>query len=803
MKIQHKKIRVSVLALAVEGALLAMCAMPAQAEDTEATALMMPTNFVEFGALYDSENSNKFGEYTGLTDKGGYVIGNFSVRGGDAYGDGNGTTRWLIDGYDLGLTSRSLDASMSNQGQWSLGIGYDELQHNLTDGYQTPYIGEMGGNSFVLPSNFGKVGSTPPSATVGTTPGSNNANFLSKNQLDAFHTVDVYTNRKNTSFNAGYTFNPQWDIKFDFNHLDQSGAKLMAFGLNGAGGGTNTGEKITVLPTPTNYQTDTVNLALNWKGDKGFLSGSYFGSFFHDDYESWSAQSFWTGVNNNVMTTAPSNEFQQLNLIGDYAFSSTTKLSGGLSYGRNTQNSGFVTTPLMNAPAPASSLDGVVITTHADLKLTDQTTKDLTLAAGIKYDERDNQTASNIYSFNAIGWTGTGTANPAIYPNTPLSIRKTQLELAGDYRLDTNQHIRLAYNHDDVKRWCEQYAASTGVAPGALGYYPAGTNCVVATDSKEDKLGATYKVKASDDVDVNAGYSYSDRRTDSDQQAIAAMIGENGNPNPSLPAATLINGINAGDYVGFYPVFDASRKEQLLKADVNWQANDSLSLGLGGRYTDDNYYDSTYGVQSGNSWSLNLDATYSLNENGSVSAYLTQQNRERDMTNLQRSPYLAASAPSATAIGIPPGATWTNTLKEDDFTLGIGAKQGALMGGKLELAGDLTYSLGKTSYETLLNYNTTTAAPSFVGCSAPQINSCGSLPDIKNTMTQLKLTGTYQVDKSAKVAVEYLYQHLDSNDYYYNTYQYGYTPTGVLPTNQQTGSYSVNVFAVSYVYTFN
>jgi MtrB/PioB family decaheme-associated outer membrane protein len=791
MKIHNRKMRVSVLTLAVEGALLAMFAMPAVADDTEATTLMTPTNFVEFGALYDSQDSNKFGEYTGLTDKGGYVIGNFSVRGGDSYGSGNGTTRWLIEGHDLGLTSRSLDASMSNQGQWSLGIGYDELQHNLTDGYQTPYVGKMGGNSFVLPPNFGSVSTNP-------TP--NNTNFLTPPQIDAFHTVDVHTNRKNTSFNAGYTFNPQWDIKFDFNHLDQSGAKLMAFGLNGAGGVS--GEKITILPNPTNYQTDTVNLALNWKGDKGFVSGAYFGSFFHDDYESVSVQSFSTGANNNVMTTAPSNDFHQLNLIGGYTFSPTTRLSGGLSYGRNTQNKSFIASPLMNTPAPASSLDGVVITTHADLKLTDQTTKDLTLAAGIKYDERDNQTSSNIYDFNGIGWNGTpGTkSNQAIYPNTPLSLRKTQLELAGDYRLDTNQHIRLAYNHDDVRRWCDQYAASTGVAPGALGYYPAGTNCVVATDNKEDKLGATYKVKASDDVDVNAGYSYSDRRTDSDQKAIAAMIGENGNPNPSLPAATLINGINAGDYVGFYPVFDAARREQLLKADVNWQANDRLALTLGGRYTDDNYYDSTYGVQNGNSWSLNLDATYVLNENGSVSAYLTQQNRQRDMTNLQRSPYLAASAPSATAIGIPPGATWTNTLKEDDFTLGIGAKQGALMDGKLELAGDLTYSLGKTSYETLLNYATATTGG--VTCSNPAIYSCGSLPDIKNELIQFTLTGTYQVDKSAHVALGYLYQHLNSKDYYYNAYQYGSTPTGVLPTNQETGSYSVNVVAVSYVYTF-
>ena len=34
---------------------------------------------------------------------------------------------------------------------------------------------------------------------------------------------------------------------------------------------------------PTNFKTDTVNAALNWVGDKGHASASYFGSFFSDN----------------------------------------------------------------------------------------------------------------------------------------------------------------------------------------------------------------------------------------------------------------------------------------------------------------------------------------------------------------------------------------------------------------------------------------------------------------------------------------------------------------------------------------
>jgi MtrB/PioB family decaheme-associated outer membrane protein len=810
MKNQNETMRVSLLALAVQGALVAMCSMPAYADDEELAALKMPANYIEIGASNTSRSSAKFGEYTGEDKSGADLVGNFSVRGGDAYGDANGTGRWAISGSNLGLTSRTLGATTGNQGQWNIGIGYDELRHNLTDSYQTPYQGSMGGNSFTLPAGFGVVVNGGPPIT-GT-------RVLNPTQLGAFRTVDVGTTRKNTSLTAGVNLAPQWNVTFDYNHLDQSGAKLMAFGAAGAGTGLVgtipgvQGEAVAILPNPTNYKTDTVNLALNWAGDKGHMTASYFGSYFRDGYDRVTFDTFY-GTNggpasyNQTMSTPPSNDFHQLNLSGGYALGPKTKLTGGLSYGRNTQNDPFVYDSYMMLTTPKSSLEGLVVNTHADLKLIDQTAKDLTLSAGIKYDERDNRTASNLYNFNALSG---NIIHYAHYPNTPLSNKKTQLELAGDYRVARNQNIRLAYNREEVKRWCNQYATggttlNVDAYVAGVNNYPAGTNCVVATASTDDKLGATYKTKASDVVSLNLGYDYSRRKTDSDPNAIAAFISLSGNPNV---ATGTIRGINAGDFLGFYPYFDASRKEQVAKAGVDWQANDKLSLGLRGRYTDDKY-DSLYGVKNGNTWSLNLDATYNYSEDGTVSAYLTQQHRQRDLTNMQKSPTAAATGlvGTTTAIGVPLGATWTNKLKDDDTTVGLTFKRGGLMGNKLELDGDLTYSLGRTGYGTQLNYVGATGGfplgtPPFLTCAAPQIFSCGDLPDIKNRLIQFKLTGNYKVNKSAKVAVGYTYQHLDSNDYSYNGLQYGYTPNTLLPSNEQAPSYSVNLVAVTFIHMF-
>lgn len=162
--------------------------------------------------------------------------------------------------------------------------------------------------------------------------------------------------------------------------------------------------------------------------------------------------------------------------------------------------------------------------------------------------------------------------------------------------------------------------------------------------------------------------------------------------------------------------------------------------------------------------------------------------------------FQGAASASATRVLAPATATWSNKLKDDDITLGLGVKQGGLMGGKLDLAGDLTYSLGKTSYGTALNY--TGLNNGGLTCDNPAVGECGTLPDIKNTMTQLKLTGNYKLDKQSKVAFGYTFQKLSSDDWLYNAFQYGYTPTSVMPTNQQSGSYTVNVVAASYIYTF-
>jgi hypothetical protein len=76
------------------------------------------------------------------------------------------------------------------------------------------------------------------------------------------------------------------------------------------------------------------------------------------------------------------------------------------------------------------------------------------------------------------------------------------------------------------------------------------------------------------------------------------------------------------------------------------------------------------------------------------------------------------------------------------------------------------------------------------------------LPAINNELISLKLTGNYKVHKNGTVALAYIYQKLNSSDYFYNGQQFGFTPNRVMPTGLQEQDYTVNVVALSYIYNF-
>lgn len=796
MKTDDRRFPVRAISLAVRSALLLMCAAPVltlaqtasgdEAMSDDVKALVYPTNFFDFGAIVTDTSSTKFGEYTGLKDSGPYVLADFNVRGGDAYGMGDGTTRVEASGNNLGTYSRDLGLKVTDQGLWSFGAGYDQLRHYTTDGYQTPFQGGLGDNVFTLPPTFGVINSTTTTTGGVITSASKGARTLTPNQLAAFHGVDVYNERDTTSLGAGYHFGKEWSFTFDYKRLDESGAKLIgagtdAYNLSSAGGFNYGGERISILMNPMEYKNDTFNFALNWVGQQAYATVAYYASLFHDDYSGISfSNPFVTGGTGaapnpptgtspgtfpiTTMSLPPSNTFHQFNFTGGYIFSPEMKLVGGFSYGRNKQNESYdgtyTTTPETAVVLPVQSLEGSVDIKHGDVRFTWQPVNAWTFGSGFKYNERDNKTPSYSYTFLNLG----GEEQTAV--NIPMSYRHEQFDVGGDWRIDSNQHLHLGYEYDHMKRWCNNALANNaeGELPSnAAGYYTT-ASCVQVPKNKENRLVATYKARVGEKVNFNAGYTYGRRTADV-------------NASFYNPMQANSQGFENFGYIAF---FDASRKQNLFKAGVNWQATDKFTLGVNGRYTKDDYFDSTLGVQNGKSESANVDANYSFSENSSIGAYASWQKRTRDL--------LTASGRNAVA---PLPTLWSNRLADRDNTLGVNGRQKGFMKGKLEISEDLTYGLSKSKYYTTLVQNI-----------APVVGNSGTSPNISGELTQFRVTGAYQFDHRSSMLLGYLYQRLKASDYFYNVYQYGFNATTLIPTNQQAPNYTANTVFVAYRYSF-
>ncbi|WP_296660360.1 MtrB/PioB family decaheme-associated outer membrane protein [Paraburkholderia sp.] len=754
--------------------------------DSDVKALVCPTNYLEAGILNASNGSTKFGEYNGINESGLYGIGNFNVQGGSGFCQKGGNLRWQVTGRDLGTTSRSAGASIEAQGKWSFGVNFDQLRHYTTTGYESPFQGSQGGNVFFLPPSFGVINKN--SAAAGQPAGSQGGTQgLTASQLAAFNKHDVYNQRLNTSLTSGYQIDDNWSVKFDYNHLDMSGAKLISSateavtlnGLNYANQGIN------VLMNPTESTTDNFNVALNWVGQKGYASAEYYLSVYRDDFSglSWSnplvtgttpagpASTPHTGAvptGNfpvDTMSTPPDNQFQQLKVTGGYIFSTDTKVVGSASVALNTQDDSFAGTytPGSMISLPAQSLDGQVIIWHADGRLTHQFTNKLGLNVGFTYNERDNNTSSNTYTFVDIG----GRNRTVV--NTPMSLRKADVDAGLDYRFDSAQHLHLGYEFEEINRWCKNALANNATGASAPGGYYVDSSCVQSPDSAENRLVAKYNLNLLDSVSFNAGYTYADRRATINQAFY----------NP-------IEAAGMEDF-GFVAFYQASRRENLFKAGVNWQVTNAFSVGVDGRYTRDDYYDHVFGVQSGNSSSINLDAEYDLSENYSFGAYASWQNNSYSMLNTKG----AASNPGLP--GALPGNEaneWGNSLADHDVAFGVDGKQ-KLLNGKLRFNEDVSYSLGRSTYTT-----------TNVNLPAQAAGTFGSPPDITSNLLQVRLAGSYQLNKASTVSAGYIYQRLISNDYFYNAYAFGFTPTSLTPSNQVSPNYTENIVFVTYRYSF-
>lgn len=656
--------------------------------DPTVTELTCPRSTVDLGAGYVSQSSSKFGQYNGLGKQGGFALGDVDLRGGGNY-DSDSILRWRLLGNDLGLDTRQGEFDLREQGIFKLNLGYDDIRDNLSDTYQTPYQGS-GSTLLTLPPgwikpvvpqvsptslNFRSLSATtgqgsaisPTGAIVAPTPAQlQTLSEIVVNDAGAYRNVDLHTDRKRD------------DLGFDLNltrHLDLTGSvrRETQSGLQPIGAITSAvAENSVILPNVIDTTTDQFNVGLQYGQPKGFVQVGYYGSNFTNHVHGMS----WQDPNdpNRVATlgSAPSNRFNQFNLAGGYNLSSAVKLTGDLSYGRNTQNEAFVTDASMPLGIPETSLHGLVVTEAANLKLVMRPASKLNVIVHYKYDNHENRTPIDTFVFYDVNMAKAAAASPFnaalglapntlgsninIFANRPESFRKNQANLDADYAFLPGQKLAAGFQWQDTRQGCDG------------SWY----NCVNADNMLERTLHADWHASALDSISTNVSYSLAQRRVTYDPNAWLALVpmAKVVPGAPTVGATTSVYGYltqtgltGFGPLAGFPPTpltgnaaifspnnnivpqslygsrdnvselpgmrrFDmANRNRNRVRSSVDWQATERLSAQGTLELNDDHYDQSTYGLQRSTHWAISLDSTYALNERLVASVFYTHEDQ--------------------------------------------------------------------------------------------------------------------------------------------------------------------------------
>lgn len=745
MKEKSEMFTPQAMAFAVRAAIVAMSLVPvAQAADSEedpaVTAMVRPTSTIEAGVGYNSDKSYKFGEYNGLQDRGVTGIANFDIRGGGRYDNGD-TTRWSVQGSNLGLEDRNLQAEYGMQGLFRLKFEYDELLRNRSDSYQTPYLG-AGSNNLTLqpdwqvpsvqtnratinspnarglsaavqagqylPTTSGASVTGGPAVVAGipASPGplrAAQAALIIGNDLPDFHGYDLDTKR--TRYEGGFlvNFGSEWDFQASARHEDKDGAKPMGTVSRATGGDISM-----IIADPIKQTTDQFNASANWTGKRGFAQAAYYGSVFYNDVKSLTWQNWAMATNaagnTNTMSSAPDNQFHQINFTGGWSFTPTTKLVASGSYGRGTQNERF----LQDAFTPyvsRSSLEGLVETSSVNVKFSFRPLRNLNSNLGYKYDNRDNQTPVGIFAFydtnetpaaapavpgtnnqaafqafsQALGLSKTAIAsNGTINANRPYSRKLNQVTFDNDYRVWHSQYVKLGYEFEQIDREC----------PGSW------IDCSDAKQTREHSgMFEWHGNLFLDSLNGRAGYTYASKKVDYNENAFLALVPmANVVPNIAPASATMsayqfmksmgwtgygpvagyvntatlvpanvnynlfFNNNNAltqqlygnanriSELVGMRRYNLADRDRHKVRGNLNWQATDSLSFQGGLDFNKDEYDNSVYGLKDAEKWAFNFDADYVFSEKFKANVFYTH---EIDRQNSAGNTYTANSATAA------------------------------------------------------------------------------------------------------------------------------------------------------------
>jgi MtrB/PioB family decaheme-associated outer membrane protein len=383
---------------------------------------------VEAGVTTVSQESAKFGDYSGYDRKGAYLDagGTARVRSGGFYGSVTGT--------DLGLDSRSFSADAGREGLFRLRLGYSQIPRHLTEGAETPFLG-VGGSVLTLPGGY-------PAATTASMP-----------LASTLQPVDIGYKRERYDVGATALAGQAWTYGITWRRDVRDGTRPMA------GSFFSTSSQLVV---PVDQVTDQFEVSTSYNGSRfqATLGGQL--SVFRNNQDSLTWSNPFTalvaGGNTGQLALPPDNKFWQVFGSAGFDIMPRLRASADLAVGRMTQDDGFVAptlnanlAPAAQAAMPGQSLNGKVDTLNGSVRVTATPIDALRLNLAYLHDERDNKTPSETYP-TVI----TDTFVDVARTNQPFGFKQNRYKFDADYRLLPKVRTSVGAEQDDRDRTLQE-----------------------------------------------------------------------------------------------------------------------------------------------------------------------------------------------------------------------------------------------------------------------------------------------------------------------------------------------------------
>jgi MtrB/PioB family decaheme-associated outer membrane protein len=404
---------------------------------------------IELGFLWNADDSNAFGDFTGLANDGFFVLGNADLRYRTAWDDPD-PMNLRLRALNLGLDSREAFAEWERPGRYGAYFEFDQIPKFWNEQGRIPFF-KQGDSGFTLPP--------------GWIPGANPAGM--PNFATSLHEVDSRFLRR--TFGGGiYAILPEnLDFSAAYDHQDRWGRYFTGATMGLTGGNP----RAVTLPERVDETTHTWETALGWAIDALQLDLQYQGSRYENHEGSvtwvnpylanpqWDPDAGFPALGRKEQ--APDNWFHQIVASGGYQLPWwNTRITGNAAFGWMLQRDAFLpftVNPLLvsnNFPVPRDDLDGRIDTTLLNFQVNSRPIEKARIDLRYRYDDRDNETPRDVYVYvrNDSEDQANTLASEQARRNRPYSYTQHAFDAEAGYTLVERTELTVGYDYTQTER---------------------------------------------------------------------------------------------------------------------------------------------------------------------------------------------------------------------------------------------------------------------------------------------------------------------------------------------------------------